>query len=75
MSYCPIDHTLDDVQRKLEEQKAFLRDDLYKKSVIFLQQKQSQLVLNELFHLLKKYDLVTETERKVRHQGFEQLLK
>lgn len=75
MSHCPIDHTLEDVQKKLEEQKPFLRDDLYEKSVVFLQQEQSQTALNELFHLLKKYDLATEDEREVRHQGFERLFQ
>jgi len=33
----------------------------------FLQNKHSQEILNDIFHLLKKYDLVSEEEREKRN--------
>jgi hypothetical protein len=68
MSSCNIDHTLEDVKKKLEDQKSFLPQDLYKKGQVFLDTPKSQDVLNEFFHLLKKYDLVTEEEQQARNE-------
>ncbi len=64
MSTCKLDHTLEDVKSKLSDQKLFLPEDLFVESIQMLEQKPDQHTLNELFHLLKKYDLATEVEKK-----------
>ncbi|WP_408007684.1 hypothetical protein ACJROX_23775 [Pseudalkalibacillus sp. A8] len=60
---CNIDHSLEDVTKKLESQSAFLPGELYMSSVNFLNSNPTQEELNELFHLLKKYDLAPQEER------------
>ncbi|WP_235820479.1 group-specific protein [Halalkalibacter krulwichiae] len=74
MSHCKIDHPLEDVQRKLESQKDFLPADLYKRCEKFLTQPRSQSLLNELFHLLKKYDLASTEEKENRNQQLNKLV-
>ncbi|HLR67934.1 hypothetical protein [Virgibacillus alimentarius] len=66
MGVCNIDHSLEDVQKKLKGQESFLPDDLARKVHQFLENEQSQENLNELFHLLKKYDLASKLEREER---------
>ncbi|MCF6410302.1 group-specific protein [Pseudalkalibacillus salsuginis] len=65
---CSIDHSMDDVEKKLESQSAFLPEGLYKSSDNFLKGNPTQEELNELFHLLKKYDLAPEEERAERNR-------
>jgi hypothetical protein len=67
MSTCTLDHSLEDVRSKLESQKTFLPSDLYSKCRDFLGTKPDQLTLNELFHLLKKYDLSSREEKEIRN--------
>ncbi|WP_339145951.1 MULTISPECIES: hypothetical protein [unclassified Sutcliffiella] len=67
MSSCKLDHSLEDVGNKLESQKTFLPSDLYSKCRDFLGTKPDQLELNELFHLLKKYDLSSKKEKENRN--------
>lgn len=64
---CNIDHSIEDVMNKLESQKGFLPETLFKDLNGFLQSKHSQEILNDIFHLLKKYDLVSEEERETRN--------
>lgn len=64
---CNIDHSIEDVMNKLESQKDFLSETLFKDLNGFLQNKHSQEILNDIFHLLKKYDLVSEEERETRN--------
>ncbi|PGA97561.1 group-specific protein [Bacillus toyonensis] len=64
---CNIDHSIEDVMNKLESQKDFLPETLFKDLNGFLQNKHSQEILNDIFHLLKKYDLVSEEERETRN--------
>ncbi len=73
MSNCPIDHTLEDVQKKLAEQQPFLPTALHEKCQQFLKEDRDQDTLNEVFHLLKKYDLASEEVKKERNAAFEQL--
>jgi hypothetical protein len=75
MSTCNIDHSKDDVVKKLQSQESFLPKELYNKAALFLEQEHTQLTLNELFHLLKKYDLVTEEEQQKRNLAMEELLQ
>ncbi|OMP66492.1 group-specific protein [Domibacillus epiphyticus] len=66
MSECKLDHSNEDVVKKLESQQAFLPADLYEKLQQYLQQDHTQDMLNELFHLLKKYDLSSAEEQEAR---------
>ncbi|MGE5702420.1 MAG: hypothetical protein ACM32O_07830 [Clostridia bacterium] len=75
MGECRLDHSVDDVRKKLEEQQPFLPADLVKGMQQILQQSISQEELNELFHLLKKYDLAEEAVRHSRNEQFRQLLQ
>ncbi|MEW9907483.1 hypothetical protein AB3H34_02010 [Bacillus pacificus] len=61
---CNIDHSIEDVRNKLESQKSFLSEEIFKGLKNFLQGNHSQEMLNDVFHLLKKYDLVSEEERE-----------
>ena len=73
MSTCNLDHTLEDVTKKLSEQKSFLPEDLFVGSNQLLEQKPDQNTLNELFHLLKKYDLASEQEQVERNVSISRL--
>lgn len=64
---CNIDHSIEDVMNKLESQKSFLPEVIFKELKEFLQGNHSQEILNDVFHLLKKYDLVSEEERETRN--------
>ena len=74
MGECRLDHSTQDVAKKLEEQAPFLPGDMAAKLRAFLQKDLSQAQLNDLFHLLKKYDLATAEERKRREEKLEALL-
>lgn len=74
MSTCNIDHSLEDVKKKLADQKEFLPEELHNGSKQLLQQTLDQETLNELFHLLKKYDLASEEERAERDKGIKTLM-
>ena len=73
MSTCKLDHNLEDVKRKLSDLKLFLPGDLFVDSSQMLEQEQNQQTLNEMFHLLKKYDLATEVERNERNDKLRKL--
>lgn len=73
MSECKLDHSLEDVRKKLEEQQPFLPVELAKQFQSFLEQDLSQQTLNEAFHLLKKYDLASDEERMERNNKIETL--
>ncbi|HDR7782522.1 hypothetical protein MKX31_15395 [Bacillus sp. FSL M8-0063] len=64
---CNIDHSMEDVMNKLESQKSFLPEVIFKELKGFLGGNHSQEILNDIFHLLKKYDLVSEDEREMRN--------
>jgi len=66
MSECKLDHTHEDVKGKYEQQKAFLPNDMIILFEKFFQKEHTQDILNEVFHLLKKYDLATDDEKKER---------
>ncbi|MFC5713092.1 hypothetical protein ACFPU1_09880 [Thalassorhabdus alkalitolerans] len=75
MGSCNIDHSVEDVFKKLSDQKEFLPGELYKGSKDFLNSHPDQPSLNELFHLLKKYDLASEEERQERDGKLRSLLR
>ena len=64
---CNIDHSMEDVMSKLESQKSFLPEVIFKELKVFLRGNHSQKILNDIFHLLKKYDFVSEEEREMRN--------
>lgn len=68
VSECKLDHSQEDVQKKLAEQSSFLPTALGEGLAEKLGQPLTQEKLNELFHLLKKYDLASEQERLQRDE-------
>ncbi|RTR35727.1 group-specific protein [Robertmurraya yapensis] len=68
MSECKIDHTIEDVKNKYESQADFLPEDVKASFSDFFDAEHTQEILNDVFHLLKKYDLATEDERETRNK-------
>lgn len=75
MGTCQLDHSREDVNQKLTDQKPFLPKELYDGGSRLLESEPSQLILNELFHVLKKYDLASEAEKIERNESLEKLIK
>ncbi|MBN8210579.1 group-specific protein [Bacillus sp. NTK071] len=75
MGKCTIDYSYGDVLAKLEDQSDFMPDALVQKIYKFLHQTLSQETLNELFHLLKKYDLASKPEKEKRNHEIENMTK
>jgi len=70
LGICNIDHSHESVVKKLRNQEEFLPVDLKEKIHQFLSNELSQQTLNEVFHLLKKYDLASNEERESRNEKF-----
>lgn len=66
MSECKLNHSHEDVKSKYESQVAFLPEEMKPLFEQFLAKEHTQEILNEVFHLLKKYDLATEEEKSER---------
>lgn len=75
MSECKLNHTHEDVKNKFESQAEFLPLDLKEKFTLFFQKEHSQELLNEVFHLLKKYDLASDEEKEVRNKRLSLILQ
>jgi hypothetical protein len=75
MGKCTIDHTLGDVKQKLADQSSFMPDGMVAKVNDALIKDADQEFLNEVFHLLKKYDLADEKEREERNEKLNDLVK
>jgi hypothetical protein len=75
MSECKLDHSQEDVRNKYESQAAFLPEDMKPLFEQFLAKDHTQDLLNEVFHLLKKYDLATEEEKNERNNRLFLVLK
>lgn len=73
MSSCKIDHSLEDVKNKLRDQAPFMDQSLVDRCNQFLSTSISQTELNELFHLLKKFDLASEEEKDHRIEKMKKL--
>lgn len=67
MGVCNLNHSQQDVRLKFESQKAFLPTQLSQTLDRYLEKGNSQETLNEIFHLLKKYDLSTQEEQESRN--------
>lgn len=74
MSTCNVDHSNQDVFHKLQSQREFLPASLFEQLGIYLQRNPGQEELNALFHLLKKYDLVSIEEQEIRNRSMNELL-
>jgi hypothetical protein len=74
MSTCNIDHSNEEVRAKLESQQAYIPEALFEQATSYLRDNPSQDNLNALFHLLKKYDLVTSEEQENRNRSIVQLI-
>lgn len=66
MSECKLDHLQEDVKNKYESQTAFLPEDMKSLFEQFFAKERTQEILNEVFHLLKKFDLASEEEKSER---------
>lgn len=75
MSECKLDHSQEDVRNKYDSQAAFLPEDMKPFFEQFLAKDHTQDLLNEVFHLLKKYDLATEEEKSERNNRLFLVLK
>ncbi|WP_066288565.1 group-specific protein [Bacillus sp. FJAT-29937] len=75
MSECKLDHSHEDVREKYEQQKDFLPHEMAPLFESFFKKEHTQDILNEVFHLLKKYDLASEDERKQRENRLNLVLK
>jgi predicted TIM-barrel fold metal-dependent hydrolase len=74
MGKCEIDHTVEDVRKKLEEQSTYMPMKIVQKVQQVLEMKLEQEALNEVFHLLKKYDLATAEEKQERNNKLEEFV-
>ena len=75
MSECKLNHSHEDVKNKFESQAEFLPLDLKEKFTLFFQKEHSQELLNEIFHLLKKYDLASDEEKEERYKRLSLILQ
>ncbi|OLS35281.1 group-specific protein [Bacillus sp. MRMR6] len=75
MSECKLDHTHADVKSKYSTQEAYLPDDMKALFEQFFAKEHSQDLLNEVFHLLKKYDLAAEEEKDTRNNRLYLILR
>jgi hypothetical protein len=75
MSECKLNHSQSDVQSKYESQAAFLPEEMKPLFERFFKKEHSQELLNEVFHLLKKYDLAPEDEKSERTNRLNRILK
>ncbi|AMA72339.1 MULTISPECIES: hypothetical protein [Aneurinibacillus] len=74
-STCNLDHSLEDIRKKLEVIAPHLPDRIVAVLPTYLESGRTQEELNYVFHLLKKYDLADEMERVHRNKEFIRLLK
>ncbi|WP_412919354.1 hypothetical protein [Mesobacillus foraminis] len=72
---CKLNHSHEDVRRKYEEQAAYLPEELKPLFETFFEGEHTQEILNELFHLLKKYDLADEKEQEERNNRLYMVVK
>lgn len=74
MGSCNLNHSVKDVKEKLDFQRNHLPEGITDALHLFLQAECSQEILNEIFHLLKKYDLSPKDEQELRNERLSDLL-
>ncbi|UII57781.1 group-specific protein [Cytobacillus spongiae] len=75
MSECKLNHSLEDVIQKYETQVEFLPIEIKEGFAKFSSGDHQQELLNEVFHLLKKYDLSTDEEKQKRNNQLLEIIK
>ncbi len=75
MSECKLNHSQEEVRNKYQSQEAFLPVDMKPLFEQFFSKEHTQDLLNEVFHLLKKYDLASEEDRNERNNRLYMVLK
>ncbi|MEH7082809.1 hypothetical protein V7139_08760 [Neobacillus drentensis] len=75
MSECKLNHSQEDVKSKYESQASFLPEEMKPLFNQFFEKEHTQNLLNEVFHLLKKYDLATKEEQENRNNRLFLVLK
>lgn len=75
MSECKLDHSSEDVKNKYESIASFLPEEMKPLFNQFFEKEHTQNLLNEVFHLLKKYDLASEDEKSERNNRLFLVLK
>jgi hypothetical protein len=75
MSECKLNHSQEDVRNKYESQASYLPEDMKLLFEQFFTKDHTQDLLNEVFHLLKKYDLASEEDRNERNKRLYMVLK
>ncbi len=75
MGKCNIDHSKEDVVQKYQSQEEYLPEDMKPLFQSYFEKEHSQESLNEVFHLLKKYDLADEDEKSERNKSLYSYLK
>ncbi|WP_040204082.1 hypothetical protein [Neobacillus jeddahensis] len=75
MSECRVNHTKADLKRKYESQESFLPAEIKSLFSPFFARDHAQELLNEVFHLLKKYDLASAEEQSARNNRLLLVLK
>ncbi|MFF2446861.1 hypothetical protein ACFVSW_07115 [Neobacillus sp. NPDC058068] len=75
MSECKLNHSHEDVKSKYESQAAFLPEKMKPLFAQFFAKEHTQEILNEVFHLLKKYDLASEDEKNERTNRLNMVLE
>jgi hypothetical protein len=75
MSECKLNHTHDEVKSKYESQAPFLPEEMRPLFNQFFEKEHTQELLNEVFHLLKKYDLAPDEEQENRNNRLYLVLK
>lgn len=74
MSTCNVDHSNQDVFHKLQSRRECLPATLIEQISEYLQSNPGQEELNTLFHLLKKYDLVSSEEQEIRNRSMIEII-
>ncbi|PLR82517.1 group-specific protein [Bacillus canaveralius] len=75
MSECNVDHSHDDVKNKFASQSEYLPKEITELFSKFLAEEHTQDILNNVFHLLKKYDLADEQDKQERNRRLELILR
>jgi hypothetical protein len=75
VSECKLNHSVEDVKNKYEAQLSFLPEDMKGLFNRFFALEHTQELLNEVFHLLKKYDLASDEEKSTRNKRLSLILR
>ncbi|HAL00412.1 MAG TPA: hypothetical protein DCP50_05465 [Exiguobacterium sp.] len=68
------DHSIEDVWRRLERQSQWMPAQFYYQFEELLSLHLEQPILNELYQVLKKYDVLTDIERDERNESIQMLI-